>query len=357
MFEWQWPWVFLILPLPWIIMRFVPAAKQQQQAVWLPFFQQLQNYQQTQAQLSSGKPYHWRRMGSYIIWLALVCALAQPQWLGDPIKISSEGRDLMLAVDLSGSMDEVDMPLNQQRVNRLTMVKHVLADFIEQRQGDRIGLILFGERAYVQSPLSYDASTVAQLLNEAEIGLAGNATAIGDALGLAIKRLQERPAQSRILILLTDGQNTAGEISPEQAGNLAQQAGVKIYTIGIGADEMLKRSLFGTHRVNPSADLDETLLRNIAQKTGGQYFRARDQQQLEEIYKQLDQLEPVEQEQQFFRPKNSLFHYPLCLALWLSYVLACSYLPWSAWWASRHNFSTNTSAATDTKEQKKPGQN
>lgn len=331
MFEWQWLWAFLMLPLPWIIRRLLPAAKQQQEAVWLPFFQQLQTYQTTQSSSVTHKVYHWRQLCSYIIWGSLVCALAQPQWLGEPIKIPSEGRDLMLAVDLSGSMDEVDMPLDNQRVNRLTMVKHVLADFIQQRQGDRLGLILFGEQAYVQSPLSYDASTIAQLLNEAEIGLAGNATAIGDALGLAIKRLQERPAQSRVLILLTDGQNTAGEIRPEQAANLAQQAGVKIYTIGIGADEMLKRSLFGTHKVNPSADLDENLLRSIAQQTGGRYFRARDQQQLESIYKQLDQLEPVEQEQQFFRPKNSLFHYPLCLALLLSYFLACSYLPWSVW--------------------------
>jgi Ca-activated chloride channel family protein len=206
-------------------------------------------------------------------------------------------------------------------VNRLQATQQVAGDFIEQRVGDRIGLILFGQQAYLQTPLTFDRKTVQQLLQEAVIGLAGKETAIGDAIGLAVKRLRDHPVDSRVLILLTDGANTAGEVSPLKAAELAAQAGLKIYTIGIGADELLVRSLFGTRRVNPSQDLDEKTLTAIAETTGGRYFRARHLEELQQIYQLLDRLEPVNEDAQYFRPRHALYPWPLAGALLLALAL------------------------------------
>jgi Ca-activated chloride channel family protein len=228
----------------------------------------------------------------------------------------------MLAVDLSFSMQEQDFELQGQWVDRLTATQAVAQDFIMRRQGDRIGLILFGENAYLQTPLTFDRETVRTLLMESQIGLAGRATAIGDAIGLAIKRLRNQDDSNRVLVLLTDGANTAGEIEPIRAAELAARDGLTIYTIGIGADEMLVRSLFGTRRVNPSAELDEETLRAIAETTGGRYFRARDTRELDDIYRLLDRLEPIEQDPESFRPVTALFQWPLGAALILAGGLA-----------------------------------
>ncbi|MFT5593150.1 MAG: Ca-activated chloride channel family protein [Oceanicoccus sp.] len=180
---------------------------------------------------------------------------------------------------------------------------------------------MFGSKAYIQTPLTFDLTTLEQLLNEAALGLAGKQTAIGDAIGLGVKRLQSLPESNRVLILLTDGQNTAGEIEPAQAAKLAAQAGVKIYTIGIGADELIKQGFFGPRRVNPSRDLDEPTLIDIAKSTGGQYFRARNLDDLNQIYALLDDLEEIEVQQQMIRPEKSLFHYPLAIALLLTLMI------------------------------------
>ena len=232
----------------------------------------------------------------------------------------------MLAVDLSGSMEEQDFILNNQRVDRLTATKWVAGDFISRRAGDRIGLILFGTQAYLQTPLTFDRKTVVTLLNESAIGLAGDNTAIGDAIGLAVKRLGDQQTSNRVLILLTDGANTAGEVSPIKSAELAAEKNLKIYTIGIGADEMIVRSFFGSQRVNPSKDLDEETLTAIAKKTGGRYFRARDADELNQIYQILDQLEPVEKDKQYFRPKTELFYWPLGLALLLAAIISLTRL-------------------------------
>ena len=231
------------------------------------------------------------------------------------------GRDLMLAVDLSGSMEARDFELNGQAVNRLTATKSVAGEFIQRREGDRLGLILFGEQAYLQTPLTFDRATVHTLLMESVIGLAGKKTAIGDAIGLAVKRLQESTGDSRVLILLTDGANTAGEVAPIKAAELAASIGLKIYTIGVGADEIIVQSLLGHRRINPSQELDEKTLRAIADKTGAQYFRARNTRELEQIYKLLDKLEPVEAEALHFRPTSALFFWPLGIALLLTALL------------------------------------
>jgi Ca-activated chloride channel family protein len=268
----------------------------------------------------------WKLILAVLIWLLLVLTAGRPQFVGAPFSMPLSGRDLLLAVDISGSMQTEDMVLEQQITDRLSAVKAVAGDFIERRTGDRLGLILFGQQAYLQTPLTFDRTTVHTLLNEAAIGLAGRETAIGDAIGLAVKRLREQPQDNRVLILLTDGANTAGEITPLRAAELAANEGVRIYTIGIGADRMAVNSLFGRQWLNPSADLDETTLTTIAGKTGGRYFRARDSEGLAGIYQLLDEMEPVAGDNETLRPVEELYAWPLTAAfiILLALLLAAS---------------------------------
>jgi Ca-activated chloride channel family protein len=268
----------------------------------------------------------WRHALLAAIWLCLVAAACGPRWLGDEVRLSQSGRDLMLAVDISESMRIEDMQWGDEFVGRLSAVKHVAGEFLRRREGDRIGLILFGSGAFLQAPLSFDRATVGRLLEEARIGFAGKQTAIGDALAIAVKRLRERPEKSRVLILLTDGANTAGSIPPREAAGLAAAAGLRVYTIGIGAEELEVPGpfggMFGSRRVNPSADLDEATLTAIAEATGGRYFRARDPRELEAVYREIDTLEPVVQDPETRRPMVSLAHWPLAAALLGSLALA-----------------------------------
>ena len=322
----EWPWLLACLPLPLLIRWLLPASNPvEQAALKVPF---LEDFGQQQSQYGR-QPKKWPFFLAFFAWFLLVIASTRPQWLGEPIEQAVSGRDLMLAVDLSGSMKEQDFEINNQRVDRLTATKKIAGEFIQRRSGDRLGLILFGSQAYLQTPLTFDRATVLTLLYESALGLAGQNTAIGDAIGLAVKRLRKQSTDSRVLILLTDGANTAGEVSPLKAAELAAQEGLKIYTIGIGADEMVVRSFFGTRRVNPSRDLDEKTLTAIAEQTGGQYFRARNTQELGKIYQILDQLEPVEKDRQYFRPRAELFHWPLAFALILAALISISRLRWS----------------------------
>lgn len=328
MLEFIWPWMFYLLPLPLLARLLLPAAEARQAALRTPFLDDFREQATTAAH-----PAHGRRILAVagLSWLLLVTAAARPQWVGEPVELPVSGRDLMMAVDLSGSMQEQDFMINDRPVDRLTAAKQVAGEFIERRTGDRLGLILFGDQAYVQTPLTFDRKTVNTLLQEAVLGLAGERTAIGDAIGLAVKRLQHADENSRVLILLTDGANTAGEIQPIKAAELAASIGLKIYTIGIGADEILRRTLFGVRRINPSQDLDEAALTAIAEKTGGRYFRARNTEELQQIYELLDQLEPVEQETQSFRPTRSLFHWPLSIGVCLIGLLFV-YKLWRGQW-------------------------
>lgn len=320
MFEFAWPWVFLILPLPLLVYLLTPALNRQEAALRVPFFQQIAGLQLSESNRTSR---HWlQRLVLGLIWLLCVAAAARPQWVGEPVQLPATGRDLLLAVDISGSMETPDMVVQNRNLQRIDVVKFVVSDFVKRRENDRLGLILFGSNAYLQAPLTFDRATVQALLQEAQLGFAGQQTAIGDAIGLAIKRLRDRPESSRVLILLSDGANTAGEVDPRQAADLAKLSGVKIYTIGLGADEMIQQTLFGRRRINPSADLDEDTMRYIAQHTGGQYFRARNPEELVQIYAELDRLEPIEQDDEVFRPVSALFHWPLAVALLLSFVLA-----------------------------------
>lgn len=320
MLSFDWPWLFLLLPLPLLSYWLFPTAELGSTALRVPFFALLNKPSQNNAVTATTKTP--RLLLLSIIWVLLVLAASGPKWLGDPIQLPSSGRDLLLAVDISESMEIADMRIGNDTVDRLVAVKVVLREFIQRRVGDRLGLILFGSQAYLQSPLTFDQTTVEKFLLESQIGFAGGRTAIGDAIGLSVKRLRKRPGERHVLILLTDGANTAGEIEPSVAAELAKSEGIIIYTIGIGADEMLQRSLFGSRRVNPSVDLDEETLRNIANLTGGQYFRARSPEELSKIYALLDTLEPVEESKESFRPSSSLFMWPLGMGFILSLIAA-----------------------------------
>lgn len=338
MLQLEWLWALALLPLPLLYRLLLPVARTSEEAVLrVPFADDFSGMATARLRASGSRGLFWL---AALAWVCLVVAAARPQWVGDPIELPVSGRDIMLAVDLSGSMEMQDfvLPGNQQ-VDRLTATKAVAGKFIERRVGDRIGLILFGRQAYVQTPLTFDRETVKTLLDESAIGLAGKETAIGDAIGLAVKRFRnmDTPAPLKtgngadggqqtgkskpILILLTDGANTAGEVEPVKAAELAAEVGLKIYTIGIGADQLVVPSLFGARRIDPSAELDEETLKAIAKNTGGRYFRARDTRELEKIYHLLDKLEPIARESKSFRPRTSLYYWPLSIALVLGVII------------------------------------
>ena len=317
MLEWVWPWIFLCAPLPLLIHFFSRGASPQSSAVRAPFAARWRNLSGSGRGARSSRVYWWLL---WVIWMMLIAAIARPQWIGEPIELPNTGRDLMLGLDLSGSMQIEDMQIGSRLVSRITAVKAIAADFTQRRKGDRVGLILFGTRAYLQAPLTFDLDTVTQFIEEAQLGFAGEDTAIGDALGLAIKRLRERPASSRICILLTDGQDTASTVDPMEAAALAAQLDVKIYTIGISRN--LGRS------GNGRAEVDEAMLNAVAESTGGRYFRATSPAELEAVYALLDELEPVEQEASTFRPKRALSWIPLLCALALATLLAILRSQW-----------------------------
>ena len=251
----------------------------------------------------------------FLIWFLLLLALAGPRWVGEPQPLAHEGYNIMLALDISGSMDLNDMVVNGRPVTRLNVVKRAAEQFVQARVGDKMGLILFGTHAYLQTPLTYDRHSVLMRLADATVGLAGNTTSIGDALGLAVKRLQKVPAKGRMIILLTDGVNNSGVLAPLKAAELAQTDGIKVYTIGLGA-EVDQRALGGLFlNMNVTADLDEGTLKEVAKMTGGRYFRATDSQSLHHIYKLINQMETISQDQSTVRPQHDYYPWPLAFAL------------------------------------------
>jgi len=311
-----WPWVLAALPLPFVLRLLLPRAKNSNDAaLQVPH---LSDYQVSENNAFVDKKPSWPILLYTLAWICLVIAAARPQWTGDTIELPVSGRDLMLAIDISKSMDHA-IRHNQRSVSRITATKAVASAFIEKRVGDRIGLILFGDQAYVQAPLTFDRTTVNILLQEAFTGLAGQATAIGDAIGLTVKRLdkgrnknnntiQKNISDDRVLILLTDGVSNRGEITPIKAAQLAARKGLKIHTIGIGS--------------RGSRELDEITLRQIAKITGGQYFRAYTTADLQKIYALLDELEPVEKDVKSYRPIKALFYIPLAVSFALAGLLA-----------------------------------
>lgn len=315
MFNFAWPFMFLLLPVYFLVLKFIPQkARRNESMLRIPFLARIQELPKHSAAnyvVSSS----FKSFLGFVIWSLLIVACANPQWLGNPVPVKQEGRNIMLAVDLSQSMEIPDLQRDDQTITRLDTVKGVASNFIEKRHGDKLGLILFGSKAYLQTPLTFDRKTVGNMLDDATIGLAGGRTAIGDAIGLAVKKFSNEDTKSRIVILLTDGANNSGQIDPIEAAELAKDNKIKVYTIGIGASEMVVSGVFGKQLVNPSADLDEGLLKKISEMTQGQYFRAQDDQTLASIMESINQLEPINTDANKARPITALFYWPLAVAL------------------------------------------
>jgi Ca-activated chloride channel family protein len=315
MFELALPWVFILLPLPlcsWFLLKRVHL--QLSTALKVPFFRAMVGLVEHEKR-AFNKQLH---IGLWLlVWSLLLLALSGPHWVGQPIPLSREGYNIMLAMDISPSMDVSDMQLNGHPATRLQVVKQAAEQFVQDRAGDKIGLILFGERAYLLTPLTYDRHSVMMRLDDATVGLAGNTTSLGDALGLAIKRLQNVPANGRMIILLTDGANNSGVLAPLKAAELARADGIKVYTIGLNSQ--LDPHTFGGMflNMNGAADLDEHTLKAIAKMTGGRYFRATDMHSLQSIYRIINRMTTVKQEQATVRPQHEYYAWPLTLAFLL----------------------------------------
>lgn len=320
MIQIAYPWELLALALPFIIRYLVPKTHDNLvTGLKVPFFDRIATVFGN-SRSNSPKPSYLKYLAS-IIWVLIVISGSGIQWLGKPLPVRQSGRDLLLAIDLSGSMQTPDMVTNGQNRSRINVVKDVAHDFIDNRTGDRLGLILFGSQAYLQTPLTFDRHTITQMLDDATVGLAGEQTAIGDAIGLSVKKLMDYPDGDKALILLTDGGNNAGLLQPIDAAKLADKEHIKIYTIGIGASQITIPGIFGPRTINPSSDLDINTLKEIASITGGQFFRAEDGDGLRNIYAKINQLEPVKADSVIVRPITPFYPWSLGLALILSFTL------------------------------------
>jgi Ca-activated chloride channel family protein len=303
---------FLLLPLPWLIMRFGPVYRERLLTVRVPFLNRMARLTgqaanpAAQALITSRA----QRLLSWLVWLLILAALARPQWLEEPLTRTQPARDLLLAVDLSGSMDTEDFTDKAGRqVDRLTAVKEVLQDFLARREGDRIGLIVFGSAPFVQVPFTTDKAVVQQLLDETTVRMAGPKTSLGDAIGLSITLFERSKVPDRQLILLTDGNDTGSQVPPVRAAEIARDRDLVIHTIGVGDPA----------RAGEAA-LDEDVLKAVAHTTGGSYFHAADRDELERIYAELDRLTPREVETLSYRPRRDLYYWPLAAALSLTLV-------------------------------------
>lgn len=306
MISFAFPLAFLALPLPWLVWRFAPAHKETMPAIRFPFFRRIVDKAgATPAAGAVVMDRNWLQLvAAGFIWVMLILAIAQPERLGQPVEVEKSARDLILAIDISGSMDARDFTdPSGQRLQRLAGVRDVVARFVEGREGDRMALIVFGSKAYLQSPLTEDTGTIVELLNQTEVGMAGPHTAIGDAIGLSIRTFEASEIDQRLLILLSDGADTASRMSPLNAAEIARDAGVEIHTIAVGDP-----NASGENRVDVQA------LKDIAARTGGSAFFAGDQATLDDIYARIDQLAPRLTETLSYRPRQSLHHLPLLLA-------------------------------------------
>ena len=326
MYELAHPWALLLLALP-LAMWLLPAYRESRDSVRVPFFDKLVNLSEQRPD-SGAMILRRDRIQRFLVgfmWLCLVLAAAKPEWVGAPIEQQKSGRDLMIAVDLSGSMETRDFLLpNGESVDRLQAVKQVLAELADQRASDRLGLIVFGSAAYLQTPFTDDHVVWEQLLTETEIGMAGQSTVFGDGIGLAIKLFKESDSDNRVLIMLTDGNDTGSTVPPIDAAKVAETFGIRIYTIAIG---------------DPASAGEEALdmgtIERVSEVTGGQSFQALDQAQIRRAYQAIAELEPQLYETISFRPRVSLHWVPVSMALVL-YTLYHSYGTWRTWRALRN---------------------
>jgi Ca-activated chloride channel homolog len=323
-FDFHWPWAALLLPLPLLVPWLWPPRPDktqeehlegQRQTLLHPRLDALQAaYQARRPRLAIGGWVHKSILA--LLWIGLVAALMRPEWLTPYTEISSPGYDLMLAVDASHSMDALDFSVAGRQVTRMQVVKGVMGRFVESREGDRIGFILFGSQAFVLSPLTLDRHAVGQLLDGVVAGIAGQGTALGDAIALGVKKLRERPPQSRVMILIADGDNSAGGFAPGEAARLARAAGVRIYVIGVGSTQaQIPIAEDGIIKYRDDLTMNETALEEIAAITGGAFFRATDTRALEEISQRIGQLEKTQAQARTALIPQPLFRWPLGLAL------------------------------------------
>ena len=329
MFHFHSPWFALLLPLPFLIRSLLPVLPKEKREeaaeIRFPALHRIKNVFPACQAIKKRSNFLFL---SLILssWTLLIAALMQPENVDQFRQEKNKGYDLMLAVDISASMQALDFSTQDKAVNRLDVTKEVVGNFIKGRQGDRLGLILFGKNAYLHVPLTLDTASVSRMLQDAVPGLAGNATAIGDAIGLGVRTLRERPLGSRVLILLTDGEDNASSIPPFEAAKLAKQYGIRIHTIGIGKKGLVPfpNQLGGYGMAEVS--MDEKLLQEIAQETGGHYFSASNQKMLASIYAKIDELEKSEANETLFLIREPLYTYPLSLSLLLLLALALSQL-------------------------------
>jgi Ca-activated chloride channel family protein len=311
MLEFENVWLFLLLPLPVFIYWLAPAYQESQDSLRVPFFKRLVDItgQKPQKGAVILQQILFQKIWAPTSWLLIVISLAKPVMIGEPIEQIKSARDLMIAVDLSGSMEVADFKSdNGTVISRLDAVKQVLSDFSQHREHDRLGLIVFADAPYLQVPFTEDHKTWLALLNETEIGMAGQSTFFGDAIGLAIKLFEKSESQNRVLIVLTDGNDTGSLVPPVEAAKVAAKKNLTIYTIAIGDPKTVGEEA-----------LDLKVLRSIAKITSGETYQALDREELESIYKTIAELEPIEFETLSYRPKISLHHYPFAIAI-------CGYL-------------------------------
>lgn len=331
MLGFDWWWAMLLLPVPLLARRLLPATNNVDVALAVPL---LNRYRFTDSSISKSAG-QVARICFWLFWICLIAAASRPFWLGEPLSRTVSGRDLMLAVDISGSMSEADMTINSKAASRIEVLKVVVEKFIQRREGDRLGLILFGTNAYTYVPLTFDLDTLTALLADVSTGLAGRHTAIGDAIGLAVKTMRQQDTEHKVLILVTDGSNTAGFGNPIIAAQVAHQQGLTIYTIGVGTDAQTLSRTYGLQNIPTGLALNERVLSRIAEVTGGDYFRATNASTLENIYLALDKLEPVEYKYQSHRPRSELFTIPLVAGIFVVMIFTA--------WTIRHSRSSRGS--------------
>lgn len=314
-----------LLLLPLVVYFMFPAIKKTYgDALKVPFLADIKQIQSVSGKGISFKPAVFSAIKIFLlalVWGLMVLALCRPQWVGKPIPVKNEGREILLVVDISNSMSEEDFQYKNKMYSRLTAVKNVIDNFIDKRTSDRIGLVLFGTQAYLQAPLTYDKQSVKEILWNADAGMAGNSTSIGDAVGVALKNLAESEGkpENKVIILLTDGENNDGSLSLPQAIALAKEEGVKIYTIGAGSDS--ENFFGGLFSIPVNTGLDEESLQALAAETKGNYFRAKDVNSLFQIYNEIDKLEPMTSEGRYVQEVKELYPYAAAMALILFMIL------------------------------------
>ncbi|PWK40296.1 VWA domain-containing protein [Pseudomonas sp. B21-040] len=307
MWQFDYPWLLILLPLPWLAYRFLPDYREARSAVRVPFFSAMSRAVGQAPSQAGTRSNRWQLVLNLMVWALLLLAAARPELVEKPIERQQPVRDLMLAIDISQSMETNDFTdANGQKINRLAAVKEVVHSFIDKRKDDRLGLIVFGSGAYPQAPLTLDHASLSLLLDDTGIGMAGPNTAIGDAIGLSLKLLEQTHEPEKVLILLTDGNDTSSAITPDHAAAMAAAKGVVIHTIGIGDP-----NASGEAKVNLQG------LQQIAEATGGKFFRAEDRNALNQVYSTLDKLTPHQVKTLSHQPKKDLFWWPLGAAIGL----------------------------------------